>query len=213
MFSFIKQLLDWLYHRNCYICKKSSILSVCDKCLSEIQLNPVKPVKRIGKVSVYSVCLYQGNLKKIIRAIKYHNKKDLAKPITDILYQYWQQLSYSSDEYEIIPMPLHIKREKERGYNQVLLYAEEFARLTGYSVNNELAQRIKNTKPQYKLSKIERHENLKEAFSIDRSKFNNKKILIFDDICTSGTTLTELIHTLAENEINEVYALVLANPS
>jgi ComF family protein len=185
---------------------------MCEKCFSEIELNSNETIKIISNICVYSSSLYIDNLKKLIRGIKYHNQKELAVPLADILYTYWQELGHSKDQYEIVPMPLHPKREKNRGYNHVLLYAREFSKLTGYPINSEIVKRIKDTKPQYNLSKVKRIENLKGAFEVDPSKYNNKKLLIFDDICTTGTTIKELISTFKKNGINDLYVLVAANP-
>jgi len=115
-------------------------------------------------------------------------------------------------DFEIIPMPSHQKRLKQRKYNHINLIAAEFSKLTGYSVNTELISRIKDTKPQYKLNRIQRLENLKGAFSINKEKYTGKNLLLLDDICTTGVTLQEMIKILNKLEINKLCGLVLSNP-
>ena len=78
------------------------------------------------------------------------------------------------------------------------LVAEEFCKLSGDIPNFELITRIKDTKPQYKLSRKERLENLKSAFAVDKTKDLNLPILIIDDICTTGATFEEMISSLAD---------------
>jgi len=213
MVNFIKQLLDWIYHKKCYICGKDAFSKpVCSKCLEEININQFNPHKKIGSFEIYSATTYTANIRKIIRGLKYHKKKDIAKPIADIMYSYWKNLSINSVDFEIIPMPLYSKREKERGYNQTYLIAEEFSKLTGYTVNNKIARRIKNTEPQYKLSKKDRIKNLKDAFVVNKIEYTGKNLLLIDDISTTGTTLDELKKTFEKEGISVCYAFVVANP-
>jgi len=213
MINFIKQLLDWIYRKKCYICSKDAFSEpVCFKCIEEIEINQYNHHKKSGSFKIYSTGTYTANMRKLIRGLKYHRKKDIAKPIADIMYSYWKNLSINSEDFEIVPMPLHLKREKERKYNQSSLLAEEFSKLTGYTVNNKIAKRVKNTEPQYKLSKRERIENLKDAFKVDKNEYTGKKLLLLDDISTTGTTLDELKKTFEKEGISVYYALVAANP-
>jgi len=213
MINIIKQLLDWIYRRNCYFCHKPCPTGImCQNCYEKIELNFPEPIKLINEMSVYSASLYTDNLKKLIRGLKYHKQKELAKYMAEILYDFWQKTDLSNESFEIVPMPLYKKREKERGYNHILLVAEEFSKLTGYSVNKDIAKRIKDTKPQYRLKKVERLENLKDAFQVNKEAYNNTKLLLIDDICTTGITLEELMKTFKKNNINDLYAIVGANP-
>ena len=84
------------------------------------------------------------------------------------------------------------------------LVAEEFAKLSGFACNFDLVKRIKETKPQYKLSRKERLENLSGAFEVDKESYNDKNILILDDICTTGSTFEEMIKTFQKNGINKI---------
>ena len=115
-------------------------------------------------------------------------------------------------EYEIIPVPLHVKRQKKRKYNQAELIANEFAKLTGFSVNRELIKRSKETLPQYKLSRVQRMDNLKDAFVVDRSKYLGKKLLLIDDISTTGSTFETMITELRRNGVNSITCLAVATP-
>lgn len=213
MINFLKQLLDWIYRKKCYICSKDALSKpVCSKCTEEIEINEFNPIKKLDSLEIYSTGAYTANMRKLLKGLKYHKKKDLSKPVAQVMYSYWKNLSIHNEDFEIVPMPLYTKREKERGYNQVLLIAEEFSKLTGYSINSKIAKRIKNTEPQYKLSKRERMENLKNAFKVNKKEYTGKKLLLLDDISTTGTTLEELKKTFESAEIPVYYAFVAANP-
>ena len=92
------------------------------------------------------------------------------------------------------------------------LVAEEFCKLSGYSLNKELIKRIKSTKPQYKLTRAERMKNLEKAFQVDPSKLLNLPILIIDDICTTGSTFEAMIDELNSHGINNITCLATSSP-
>jgi ComF family protein len=213
MTNFIKQLLDWIFHKKCYICgKNTNSESVCKSCLNKIETNNTMPHQKFGSFEIYSAGMYTANMRKLVRGLKYHKKKDLAKNLAFIMYQYWKTLNVSSNKYEIVPMPMFPQKEKERGYNQTNLLALEFAKLTGYNVNYKIAKKILNTEPFYKLSKRERADSLREAFTVNKKEYNGKKILLLDDISTTGITLTELKKAFEREEIQVDLAIVAANP-
>lgn len=214
MLNFIKQLLDWLYHENCYFCHKNANDSlICDKCYNSIDINDYYQIKKIYNIKVFSATKYENKIKKLIRALKYHDKKKLAFPMANLMYKYWQKLEFDNIDYEIVPVPLFYKRQKQRKYNHVTLIADELSKLTGYTINEKIITRVKNTKPQYKLSKIEREKNLENAFEVDLNYYHGKPLLIIDDICSSGATVKEIINTLKNYNIDKMSVLVGANPN
>ena len=89
------------------------------------------------------------------------------------------------------------------------LVAQEFAKMTGYDVNEDIIKRVRNTKPQYKLSKKEREENLKNAFECNKEYYSfTEKILIIDDILTTGSTMEEIIKTLQNADVKNLAVFV-----
>ena len=92
------------------------------------------------------------------------------------------------------------------------LVAVEFCKLTGYTLNTELIKRVKDTKPQYRLSRKERLQNLSQAFEVDLSKNLNKPVLILDDICTTGATFEEMINALKEQGIKNIVCMASSSP-
>ena len=92
------------------------------------------------------------------------------------------------------------------------LVAQEFCRLSGYEVNSELVKRVKDTKPQYRLNKSQRMENLSNAFKIDKTALRQGHILLIDDICTTGSTFESIIMELKKNGINDIVCFATTTP-
>ncbi len=213
MKKFFTDLLDWIYKKKCYFCRSSKeSVKMCSKCFDELDFLMVKTNRKVLGKSVYCAGLYNKNLQKLIRGLKYHNQSDLAYYLAKFMYQYWKRLEIDGD-FQIIPVPIYPKREKKRKYNHMNLVAEEFAKLTGYEVNIELIKRIKDTKPQYNLKKHQRAENLSNAFEVDKTKLiSNKKILIIDDICTTGSTFEEMIKEFNNAGIHDIICFAGTTP-
>ena len=209
---FFNEFLNFIYKKSCIIChskKENSFL--CSKCKNEISFNETKVLKEIDGIKVYSCCNYSGIPQKLVRLLKFHKKKFLAKTISKLMYKYLNSLNFDISDYEIICVPLHKKKQKKRGFNQCELISLELSKMINLPCNFNLIKRIKNTKSMYNLKKPERIENLKDAFEVDKKEFHNKKLLIIDDIITTGTTLSEIIKELKKNNINDIVCLTYTN--
>ena len=213
MKDFLLGLLDWIYKKKCYCCGSSKdCIKMCNSCYEELDFLPVQINREFNGCKIYCAGTYTKNLQKIIRGIKYHKQRDLAYFIAKFMYQYWQKLHIDGD-FEIIPVPIFPKRKKQRKYNHMELVAQEFSNLSGFEVNTELIKRIKDTKPQYKLKKTERIMNLDKAFQVDITKYNkDKKLLLIDDICTTGSTFEEMIREFNKNGINDIICFAATTP-
>ena len=212
MKKFFLSLLDLIYKKKCYFCSSSkSSLKMCSKCYDEMIYGNFFAQRIIDGVNVYSCGIYEKTLQKLIRGLKYHNQKELAYYLAKFMYEYWIQLD-DKRRFQVIPTPLHENRIKKRKYNHMELVAEEFCALSGFSLNNDLIKRVKDTKPQYKLSRQERLKNLSEAFEVDITKNSNMPVLILDDICTTGSTFEEMIKTLKNNGITDIVCLAASSP-
>lgn len=213
MINFIKKLLDYVYKQKCYFCSRSKEnVRFCSSCYEEIEFLPLKPVDSVLGVEIYSCCFYKNNIKKLIRGVKYHKQKDLAFYQAKIMYEYWKKTKPRNKKYTVIAVPMHKKRKKKRKYNHMDLVAKEFCLLAGYNINYSLLERIKDTIPQYKLSKKEREKNLKDAFKINIEKSIDDPVLIIDDITTTGSTLLEIIKELKKHNISNITAFTTSIP-
>lgn len=212
MKDFLIGLLDWIYKKRCYFCKSSKeCVIMCSKCYDEMDYLPVKVSRIIEGKRVYCAGVYAKNLQKMIRGLKYHNKKDLAYFQAKFMYNYWQNITDYTD-FQIVPVPIFDKRKKKRKYNHMELVGLEFAKLGGYNYNPYLIERIKDTRPQYKLSKAQRAENLSHAFKVNPDKLQSGRILLIDDICTTGSTFEEMIRELKKYGINDIVCLAATTP-
>ncbi len=111
----------------------------------------------------------------------------------------------------VVPVPLHLKRLKERGFNQSGLLAGEFARKLGVPVSFDNIIRKNRTEPQTRLNRRERLKNVKGAFELSGAKsVRGRRILLVDDVITTGTTLSECARTLKrKGGASEVHAITV----
>ena len=214
MIKLLEKLLNLIYIQPCYFCRSTKEDKIiCSKCYKKIHFMPESVFKVIKDCNVYACCLYDGIIKSLVRDLKYHKKKKLAKLQAQLMFDFWKEL-HKSQDYLIVPVPIHQNRLKERKYNHMDIVAEEFAILTGYKINKNLILRIKDTQKQFNLKKVERIKNIKGAFIVNENENVEKtqKILIIDDITSTGITLEEIIKPLKKAGYNDITALTLATP-
>ena len=213
MKDFLLSLLDWIYKKKCYCCGRSKeSVRLCSDCYDELDFLPAKVNRTFNNYNIYCAGIYSKKLQKIIRGLKYHNQRDLAFYLAKFMYQYWQKLDIKG-EYIIVPVPIYKTRKKQRKYNHMELVAGELSELTGYPVAYDIIKRIKDTRPQYKLKKSERIKNLDKAFEIDKSKYiQGKKLLLIDDICTTGSTFEEMIKEFNNSGLYDITCLAATTP-
>lgn len=205
MKTFLINLLDWIYKKKCYFCGNSKeSVKMCPSCYDEMQHLTEEKNRDASGIEIYCAGEYEANLQKLIRGVKYHRQKDLAYYQAKFMYEYWKNITDKKDLYEIVPVPLYKTRQKQRTYNHMELVAEEFCKLSGYKINTELIKRIKDTKPQYKLNKAQRMENLSNAFKINENAKTNSSIMLMDDICTTGSTFESIVLELQKSGINDI---------
>ena len=135
----------------------------------------------------------------------------MAKPLSELLIRFADQfLSFSSFD-ALLPVPLSRKRERERGFNQSLLLSQRFSQATGLSLLENVLIRWRETPSQISLSKEERHRNVAEAFRIkDPERIQKRRLLLVDDILTTGATVNACAATLKEAGAASVCVLTLA---
>ena len=198
MLRILDNLLDWIYKKKCYFCKSSKeAVKMCSKCYDQMDFLPIRINRSILGKKTYCAGIYSKNLQKLIRGLKYHRQKELAYYLAKFMSEYFVKIPEFENEFEVVPVPIYSTREKKRKYNHMKIVGEEFCRLNKNCIlNNSLITRVKDTKPQYKLKRDDRIKNLTNAFSVDKTKFCGRKIIIIDDICTTGATFESMIKGL-----------------
>lgn len=151
---------------------------------------------------------YEGTLREIIHALKYSGRVSLARPLAEQMRRRGQDLLEDIDY--VVPVPLHWRREYQRGFNQAL----EIARHLGPPVANAL-RRCRPTRPQIELAADRRRANVAGAFAARHRWFRGpdirgKTLLLIDDISTTGATLESCATVLQDSGASDVYALTAA---
>ena len=162
----------------------------------------------------FAVWRYDETMKRSIADFKYRSRKDNARfYVSEIIRLYGDKIKEISPDV-IVPIPLHRSKYNERGYNQAQLLALPIGKELGIPVLPRLLLRKKKTLPQKNLSDKERLKNLTEAFGYNERlaveyKKQIKKVLLVDDIYTTGSTIEACTHVLKSNGVLEVFFLVL----
>ncbi len=214
MKNFLNSILDLIYRKRCYFCGSSKYsLKMCPKCFDNLEYCSFLPNRIVNSVNIYCAGMYNKELQKLIRGLKYHNQKELAYYQAKFMYDYFKQISsFADSDFELVAVPLHKNRIKKRKYNHMELVCEEFSKLSGFQCNFNLIKRVKDTKPQYKLNRKERLINLHKAFEVEKEAYNGKRLLIMDDICTTGATFEEMINELNQAGIKNIICFATATP-
>lgn len=202
--------ITFLDYQFCGICQKGSIDGLTHpKCKTPYAID-----------GILSSIAYKGIVKKLIYQFKYSPYlSDLKSILGKLLYEgIIQQEAFAkfleNKNVWIVCVPLHVSRERKRGYNQSDLLAKELSvKLEIPYVQNVLI-REKQTKPQFELKKDERRKNILGAFGINlklKTKIRGKNIIIVDDITTTGATLRECGKILKQSGAGKVLGVTLAH--
>lgn len=209
--KFLRSFLDLLFPKRCFGCREPGAF-LCELCLERLPRNRDFLVREswwaLDGIFVIAPYAKQSLLQECIKAMKYHHAPDLA-----IRLGTWMGAHLELDELRadgLIPIPLHPRRERARGYNQARLLAQGLAEVCGLSVCEPLV-RVRATPPQAQLDREHRLRNLAGAFSVRLpSAVLNKKFILVDDVCSTGATLNECAQVLKAAGAAEVWGCVLA---
>jgi len=201
-------VFDLLFPPVCVGCGTYGSL-LCGKCRSK--LTPVGCVaKDTGIIdSIHSVYAYDGAMRQAILQFKYSNVKALSVPLGRLMKRYVDSNPLPVDT--LVPVPLHIRRLRQRGYNQSLLLALQLGRLTALPVVDGALARRKNTVPQVSTSGLSaRQRNVSNAFVCRGRRLAGRHVLLIDDVCTTGATLAACAAALKSAGAASVRGLTLA---
>ena len=150
----------------------------------------------------------EGVIQDAIHQLKYRNLRALAPELAGILSRFL--LTHPLPGDCLVPVPLHPRRLRRRGYNQAILLARELGKLHGLDVNEGLLKRIKDNPPQAEATSLEqRRLNVADSFEC-RGDAAGAKIILIDDVATTGSTLSACAEALKRTGASSVWGLTLA---
>ena len=208
-------LLDLFFPKFCFSCQREGEY-LCLDCQATLEISGIHQKEKLSNLNdLYFATDYQKPLvKNLIQRFKYEPFiKELAKPLTSLIIEHFQLLDQKPDfsDFVLIPVPLEKKKLKWRGFNQAEEIGKELSKFFRISLLNNVLAKIKETPAQVDLSEEERKENIRNAFSIKNGgQILGRKILLVDDIYTTGSTLTECAKVLKEAGAKEIIGIVIA---
>ena len=207
-------LLELIYPPVCGICGKINKKHLCVKCANRIKKYEIYRIEKVNnKYFDYQIKVlkYENEIRSKIIDYKFNEKAYLYKTFGKITLNNEKIYSFLKKYDIMLCVPMYISKKMQRGYNQSELIAKEIARTTGLKYINRNLVKIKNTKKQSTLTKNQREENVKNAFVVKNvDKIKNKKIILFDDIYTTGSTVNECSKVLKKAGAKEIVVLTLA---
>lgn len=236
--DFFRSLFSVFFPDNCRLCERPleewTRVPVCRACLDSLPPLPT----RAGRCetcglplasAVWSTCeecatgeyhfrrarsfgSYQDDLREAIHLLKYAGMTPLAKPLGARLAAVYRAEWEAGEVDAVVAVPLARARQRQRGYNQALLLARELARACGLPVIERACRRVRPTAPQTGLTRAQRLENLRGAFTAGRDArlLDGKRLLLVDDVFTTGATLSACARTLLSAGASEVHAITVA---
>lgn len=228
-----KLTIDLLYPRRCPFCMeiitdgKDPVCLECRKILPYVKEPRCKHCSKPISLSEQEYCYdcsrypfaykrgiavwqHKDQVPQSVYRFKYQNKREYAVGYTKELLRLHRGLIESWDADAIIPIPIHSKKYRQRGYNQAELLAKEIGRELDIPVMTDVVMRIKNTLPQKWLNSTERKNNLKMAFKIKNNGVELDKVILIDDIYTTGATVDAVSKLLLQRRVSEVYFISIS---
>lgn len=212
--SFANRLISSLFEPPCAGCRQRLLYpldgAVCEQCWTELRLaralNEHFPSDH-ALSWVRAVDHYNGRMKEIIHALKYDRRRSIAPGLGAVMRACGEPLLRDADA--VVPVPLHPRREHQRGFNQ----ADDLARCLGLPVM-PLLKRTRHTHSQIDLPKEQRRENVKDAFALNPGPWSlipvPSAVVLIDDVATTGATLHACAMVLKQCGVKEVRALTAA---
>ncbi len=204
-----------LFPQVCGICEKINENSLCKKCELKInkQINICFEQQIEDKYFNELICVfkYEGLIRKLLLDYKFKGKSYLYKTIAKVILKQENIFKILESYDTIMPIPISKKRRKERGYNQSELIAKEIAKNINIKYQNNCLIKTKNIIEQSKLNREQRILNIQGAYVLKNEEtIKNKKILLFDDIYTTGSTVNECSRILRKVDLKKIGILTIA---
>lgn len=212
--NFINSALDYFFPPICGMCGEINENYICNNCYENI-----KKIKKCV-INEYNnrnfskhlyIFKYEGIIRNKIIEYKFEDKGYLYKMFAKIILSDKKTCNFIKKYDVIIPVPISKKRKKKREYNQSELVANELAQKLNQDIWTDIIIKKKDNKPQSELNKLERIKNVEDIYEINKPiEVKNKKVLLLDDIYTTGSTVNEIARKLKQNQTQEIGVITLA---
>ena len=203
--SSVPKILNLIYPPMCGICGKFNDDFLCPKCQKILENEAVFGIDKYEKIKIEKnlqerkyfnehlyIFEYEGIIRRIILKYKFQDKAYLYKTFVNFLLKNKNFFEFIKKYDTIIPVPISRKRRAMRGYNQSELIVKEIANFTNLKEESDCLFKIKNVIEQSKLNKEERQKNIQGVYELrNKEKLYKNKILLVDDIYTTGSTVNE----------------------
>ena len=215
--QFLEKILEYIFLPTCGGCGKLGEGYLCRKCEKELKKyevieeginDNILSREHIDKMYIFK---YTELVRSLILQYKFNDKAYLYRTFCEFIVKNKKVFDFIKSYDIIIPVPIHKARMRERGYNQSELIAKELAKKLGLKVYTDVLIKIKNNKVQSTLSSKEREINTKNVYKlVNLEKIYNKRVLIFDDIYTTGATANSCIEEVRKANVKKIGILTLA---
>lgn len=211
MFEFV---LNFLFPPACSVCGKIDKNWLCPNCqrrVERLEKSCVVEMENKKYEKMLYLFQYESLVRKLILRYKFSNKAYLNHFFANVISQNEKTKELLKAYDMIIPVPMHRKKMQKRGYNQTELVANELEKSLGIVAKKDILKKVVNTTTQSKLGGKARQSNIQHAFFIQNDmEIEDKKIILLDDIYTTGATSEECSRVLKEAGAKEILVLVLA---
>lgn len=225
-----KKILGIIYPKTCCFCGKVSEKELCGECAEKVVYIEEPRCKCCGKPVRYteqeycydcqkhthlyeqgrSLWIHKMPVSLSIYQFKYKNRRIYGEFYAKEMARNYGDLIRAWGVDVIVPIPLHRKKERSRGYNQAAIIAKQLGEIMGIPVDCKLLVRNRYTRPQKELNDKERKKNLNQAFSVTKRLGNDMSILLIDDIYTTGSTMDAAAEELKKNGVQKVWFLTIS---
>jgi len=203
----LKSFLNLFLQSHCPLCQRSTSTAVCEYCARQLkncgQSHPCASWQ--GEIPVFAWGRYGGSIKRAIAVMKYENQPQIGQILGEWLGEAWLLNSpHRHTQPVVVPIPLHPKKQQQRGYNQAAIIAQSFCQTTKLRLKLHGLERIHETQAQFNLSMSEREKNLAQAFTVGQQFRNHRQdvpVLLVDDIYTTGATAKSAVQTFRQSGI------------
>mgnify|MGYP001005244782 CR=1 FL=1 len=236
----VAPVLDLLFPPRCETCAQLGRPPLCAECQAQIVFGLPPYCRLCGTLlpataapglcgdcrqerryydAARSVGVHCGPLRRAILQYKFNNRRALAGPLAELLATRLREEPTFPSPLPVsrldclVPIPLHVSRRRWRGFDQALQLCQRLSPLLGLPLEARALVRVRATRPQVQLSPRERHQNMRGAFAVQGDRLRGRRVLLVDDVYTTGATANCAAQACRLGGAAEVYVLTLSRPA